>query len=432
MILFSISVKNTVLFLAFLFCLSSCIKIQKNVNSGEVQRTDTIEDSLVFNLTTIPTSEQTVIIEGANQVEEYLLKLRDKKVAIVGNQTSVIFKRQNKATDPFSFTHLVDSLLRLNVDVAKVFAPEHGFRGKQDAAEVVVDGKDAVTGLPVISLYGKNKKPTPAMLKGVDMVLFDIQDVGVRFYTYISTLHYVMQTCAENNIPVMVLDRPNPNIHYVDGPVLESNHSSFIGMHPVPLVYGMTIGEYAQMINGEGWLGANLTCNLEVVKLKNYNRKATYHLPIRPSPNLPNDQAIMLYPSLGLFEGTTVNAGRGTEMQFQIFGSPYFPKEKYTYTYIPKPNFGAKSPKYKGELCYGLDLTKSKVQNKVNLKWLLDAYQNSTNKEAFFKTASFTLHAGTKELQKNIIAGVSLKEIEKSWQTGLKSFEKIREKYLLY
>lgn len=428
MILFSIPVKNTVLFLAILFSTISCIKIQGDKQVGDFNPNNSFAHTIDSSDIKPNTDDQNEIIVAANRLNTYLPLLADKKVAVVGNQTSVIFTHK----DPLPFTHIVDSLLRRDVDISKVFAPEHGFRGKQDAAEVVVDGKDAVTGLPIISLYGKNKKPTPKMMEGVEIVLFDIQDVGVRFYTYISTLHYVMQSCAENDIPLIVLDRPNPNISYVDGPVLDPQYSSFVGMHPVPLVYGMTIGEYAKMINGENWLGNDLKCNLQIISLKNYNRQKEYHLPIRPSPNLPNDQSIMLYPSLGLFEGTTINAGRGTEMQFQIFGSPYLSKEKYSFTYTPEPNFGSKNPKYKSKKCFGKDLRKTEKIHKVDLTWLMEAYNDTNNKKDFFKTASFTIHAGTKELQKNIVDGVSLKEIEKSWQADLKSFEKIREKYLLY
>ncbi|UZO79384.1 DUF1343 domain-containing protein [Aquimarina sp. ERC-38] len=432
MILFSILSKNTLLFFAVCLLYTSCHKTTTSKDSLSHKNTETpYQDTLSKQLPLLPPDQAPDdIIVAANQPEAYLPLLKNKKIAIVGNQTSVIFKKEIDGGLPF--THLVDSLLRLEVNIIKVFAPEHGFRGKQDAAEVVVDGKDAITGLPIISLYGKNKKPNIEMLQGIDLVVFDIQDVGVRFYTYISTLHYVMQACAENNIPVMVLDRPNPNIHYVDGPVLEPEHSSFIGMHPVPLVYGMTIGEYAQMINGENWLTLDAKCDLTVIPLKNYDRKKSYHLPIRPSPNLPNDQSIMLYPSLGLFEGTTMNAGRGTEMQFQIFGSPYLLKEKYTYTYTPQPNFGSKSPKYKNQLCYGMDLRSVQPLNKVNLQWLFDAYQNTTNKKDFFKTASFTLHAGNTSLQKAIENNTPLSEVEALWKPDLEAFLKVRERYLLY
>ena len=253
----------------------------------------------------------------------------------------------------------MDSLLANGIKVQKVFAPEHGFRGKADAGEHVEDGKDAKTGLPIISLHGKSRKPSQESLKGVDLVVFDIQDVGVRFYTYIATLQYVMEACAEAKIPVIVLDRPNPNGHYVDGPTLQLQHRSFLGLNPIPLVYGMTIGEYAQLINGEGWLKNGVKCDLTVIPLQNYTHQTPYSLAIRPSPNLPNDKAINLYPSLGLFEGTTINAGRGTEMQFQIYGAPFFEKTDFSYT--PQANFGAKYPKHKGKLCNGVDLRNEKA-----------------------------------------------------------------------
>lgn len=383
------------------------------------------------------------IIVGANQTELYLPILEGKKVAIVGNQTSVIFRYPNlnmlieeqggiESTEFKQYTHLVDSLLSRNIKIQKVFAPEHGFRGKADAGELVANSKDIKTGLPIFSLHGKDKKPSVASLSGIDIVVFDIQDVGVRFYTYISTLHYVMQACAENNIPVLILDRPNPNAHYIDGPTLEPKHSSFLGVHPIPLVHGMTIGEYAKMINGEGWLGKDLTCEITIIPLKNYTHKSSYNLPIRPSPNLPNDKAINLYPSLGFFEGTTINAGRGTEKQFQIFGSPDLAIEHYNFAYIPKPNFGAKYPKHRGEVCYGNDLRKTKWLSSINLWWLVNAYKNSNDKDKFFNTKSFTLHAGTEKLQQQIQDGISVQEIKKSWSEDLKAYKIKRQQYLLY
>ena len=261
-------------------------------------------------------SDSKTVYPGAERMGLYLDSLKGKRVAVVANQTSVISNGSN-------YTHLVDSLVSLKLNIQKVFAPEHGFRGKADAGESIADGIDSKTGLPLISLYGKNKKPTKAQLKDIDLVVFDIQDVGVRFYTYISTLHYVMEACAELKIPLLLLDRPNPNGHYIDGPILEPAHKSFVGMHPVPVVYGMTIGEYGLMINGEKWLDNKLKASLTVIKLKNYTHNSTYNLPIKPSPNLPNKKAINLYPSLCFFEGTNVNAGRGTNMQFQIYGSPF-------------------------------------------------------------------------------------------------------------
>lgn len=365
------------------------------------------------------------IITGAQQTQTYLPLLKNKTIGIVGNQTSVI-KTKNK-----TYRHLVDSLLALNLKLKKVFAPEHGFRGAADAGAVIKDGIDIQTGLPVISLYGKNKKPSAASLAGIDLMVFDIQDVGARFYTYISSLHYVMEACAENNIPLLILDRPNPNAHYIDGPVLEKAHQSFVGMHPVPVVYGLTIAEYAQMINGEGWLKNGIQCKLQIVKLKNYDHSIDYSLPIKPSPNLPNDQAINLYPSLCFFEGTNVNAGRGTTNQFQIFASPFLDKNKFTYSYTPQPMEGAKHPKHAGELCYGKDLRNYKKLDALNLEWLVEAYKNTTNKADFFNPF-FTNLAGTKKLQEQIENGLTQEEIRESWQTDLDEFKQTRKKYLLY
>lgn len=365
------------------------------------------------------------IIVGANDTENYLQKIGTKKIGIVANQTSVIIKNPEQT----AYTHLVDSLVARDMSVLKVFSPEHGFRGKADAAEHVANGVDKKTGLPIISLYGKNKKPTSAQLQGIEMMIFDIQDVGVRFYTYISTLHYVMEACAENNIPLIVLDRPNPNGHYVDGPTLEKEHKSFVGMHPVPLVYGMTIGEYAQMINGEKWLKNNLHCNLTIISLKNYTHQSDYNLPIRPSPNLPNAKSINLYPSLGFFEGTPINAGRGTEFQFQRFGSSKFPATDFAY--FPKSNFGSKYPKDQNKKCFGYDLSKEKKLNKVNISWLVKAYENYPDKEKFFGK-TFTIHAGNTLLQKQLEENYTIEEIEKSWKKDLENFKIIREKYLLY
>ena len=300
----------------------------KNSSALHIISENQYVDSL--SLTTAIEEKKSIIV-GANRTESYLTLLKGKRVGVVANQTSVIFKKayynefnryhftEDKSTYPNKpYSHLIDSLLNRNVDITKVFAPEHGFRGTADAGELVKDGKDTKTGLAIYSLHGKHKKPTKTQLEDVDIVVFDIQDVGVRFYTYISTLHYVMEACAEQNIPLLILDRPNPNGNYVDGPVLEKKHSSFLGMHPIPLVHGMTIGEYAKMINGEAWLNNGITCNITIIKVQNYNHNSTYNLAIRPSPNLPNDQSIVLYPSLGLFEGTNINAGRGTEFQFQI------------------------------------------------------------------------------------------------------------------
>jgi len=323
-------------------------------------------------------------------------------------------------------------LLGHGIDLKKIFSPEHGFRGRADAGEAVKDGKDTKTGLPLVSLYGKNKKPSQEQLADVDVVLFDIQDVGVRFYTYIATLQYVMEACADKGIPVIVLDRPNPNGHYVDGPSMRQEHSSFLGLNEIPLVYGMTMGEYAVMISREGWLDTQKNVQLSVVPLENYTHQSSYHLPIRPSPNLPNDQSINLYPSLGLFEGTTINAGRGTESQFQRFGSSVLDQKVFEFTYTPQPNFGSKYPKEQGKLCYGEDLSDQKPLASVDLQWIVKAYQNSTDKENFFLTASFTKHAGQTELQKQIESGMSAQEIRATWSKDLEKFKRIRAKYLLY
>ena len=378
---------------------------------------------------------------GANLYGKYFNHLLGKKIGIVANQTSIVqdtLQGIEMALDPTEEVlvkeyHLVDFLNGFKeFDIAKVFAPEHGFRGKADAGEHVQDGIDKKTGIPIISLHGKYKKPPPIQMKGLDVVVFDIQDVGVRFYTYISTMHYVMEACAEAGIPFIVLDRPNPNGHYIDGPMMEKKHTSFLGLHPVPLVHGMTIGEYAQMINGEGWLADGLKCDLTVIPMENYTHDTFYSVPVRPSPNLPNDTAINLYPSLGLLEGTNLNAGRGTEMQFQLIGSPFLPKEKYSYSYTPQPNFGSKYPKHKDTECNGLDLRETPRMNRIDLTWIIDAYRNHEDKENFFNTKNFTAHAGTEKLQKQIEQGYTFREIRKTWIKDLEAYNKMRQTYLLY
>ncbi|OAD45939.1 exo-beta-N-acetylmuramidase NamZ family protein [Polaribacter atrinae] len=372
---------------------------------------------------------------GAAQTNLYLNLLKGKNVAVVANQTSVLSVLERAEVGPNVMGskkvthHLVDYLHNYNgINVKKVFAPEHGFRGKADAGEVVKDGFDTKTGLPIVSLYGKNKKPSEAHLKGVDVVVFDIQDVGARFYTYISSLHYVMEACAEAGIEVIVLDRPNPNGHYIDGPVLELEHTSFVGMHKVPVVYGMTIGEYGQMINGEKWLKNGIQCNLKVIPLENYTHQTAYSLPIKPSPNLPNDKSINLYPSLCFFEGTNVSAGRGTEMQFQIYGSPFLTKSDFTFT--PQANEGAKYPKFKNQLCYGENLQETENLSKIDLSFLIKVYKQNTSKEFF--NNFFTKLAGTKKLQEQIEKGVPEQEIRKTWQKDIDAFKLIRAKYLIY
>ena len=358
---------------------------------------------------------------GAENFNSYLPLLKDKRVGIVTNQTGILSKEK----------HLVDFLLEQNINLQKIYAPEHGFRGTADAGELIVDGKDTKTNLPIISLYGNNKKPKPEQLEGIDILVFDLQDVGARFYTYISSLHYVMEACAENNIPLLVLDRPNPNGTIIDGPILEKEHTSFVGMHEIPVLHGMTIGEYAKMINGEKWLKDGIQCDLKVAPCLNYSHDMKYSLPVKPSPNLPNDQSINLYASLCFFEGTNVSLGRGTEKQFQIYGSPFLPETKFDFRFTPKPNFGAKDPVHNGKLCFGEDLTEIRKVHRLELKWLLKAYENTADKTVFFNDF-FTKLTGTKKLREQIEAGMTEKEIRKTWQEGLEQFKEVRKKYLIY
>ena len=365
---------------------------------------------------------QTRISPGSESSKVYLPRLKNKKVGVVAHQASLLFNKSNNQ-------HLVDFLKENDIEIEKIFAPEHGFRGKADNGEKIGDYYDNETGVPIISLYGKNKKPSKENLKNLDIVIFDLQDVGVRFYTYISTLHYVMEACAEMKIPVIVLDRPNPNLHYIDGPVLEEEYSSFIGMHPVPIVYGMTIGEYALMINGEGWLKNDLVAELEIIPIKNYTRKSVYDLPKRPSPNLPNSQSIALYPSLCLLEQTVISIGRGTEKQFQIFGHPKLKINNYTFK--PLPNFGSKNPKHNGIVCYGKNLSKVPKPKKIELKWIIEAYKYFPNKNGFF-LKGFNLIAGNEKLKQQLISFSGENKIRKSWEPELELFKKIRKKYLIY
>ena len=381
---------------------------------------------IAFLFVVIPLQAQNEFKVGAAQLNAYLPLLKNKSVAIVANQTSVIDSHNQTAV------HLVDSLLQYKVHIAKVFAPEHGFRGIVDAGEHVDNEIDQKTGLPLISLYGKNKKPTMAQLEGVDLVLFDIQDVGVRFYTYIATLQLVMEACIEKDIPIVVLDRPNPHMNYVDGPTMEEEHQSFLGMNSIPLVYGMSIGEYAKMINEEGWVVADDKAELHVIQVQDFNRTDKVSLAIKPSPNLPNDQAIALYPSLGFFEGTTINAGRGTDAQFQRYGSPEFKDQSnFELSYTPVSKQGAKYPKHQNTLCYGEDLSQIVAPQSVNLDWLIKAYKYS-NPETFFLDNSFTKHAGTEKLRIQIEQGMSAVKIRESWSEDLEEFNEIRLKYLIY
>ena len=433
---FRMSLRFKGTFLPFLFCLVSCGQQPKESSNPDSYRGQTIH----FKDTTIG------IVVAANRTETYVPLLKNKTIGVVANQTSLIFKKGNyeigsaklgigqtkNLKTSAGHAHLVDSLLALDIDIIKVFAPEHGFRGKADAGEAVNDGIDTKTGLPILSLHGKNRKPTQEQLKNLDVVVFDIQDVGVRFYTYIATLQLVMEACAVAKVPVIVLDRPNPNGHYVDGPTMKAEHTSFLGMTEIPLVYGMTIGEYARMINEEGWLEGGLKTDLTIIELKNYTHASEYSLPIRPSPNLPNDVAINLYPSLGLFEGTNINAGRGTEFQFQRYGASFLDSTAYSFRYTPQPNFGSKYPKEEGKICYGKDLSQHPRVSEMSLHWLLDAYQNCVDKTKFFNTNGFTRHAGTEKLQQQIEAGLSEVEIKATWQEELESFKKLRKNYLLY
>ena len=389
---------------------------------------------LVFNFSFLlyPNNKTTFIksnvIVGANQISKYENLLKNKRIGIVANHTSVIFK------DDGGHTHLVDSLIKLDFQINKIFAPEHGFRGTEPNGANIDDEIDKKTGLKIISLHGKNRKYgeiDDGDLKDIDILIFDIQDVGVRFYTHISTLHYVMEASARNRIPLIVLDRPNPNAHYVDGPVLEFQNKSFVGMHEVPIVYGLTIGEYAKMINNEGWLENKIKSELIVIKLENYDRNKEYNLPIVPSPNLPNQKSINLYPSLCLFEGTNVSAGRGTDLQFQIYGSPFLDKNKNEYKFTPVKNNGSKYPKHENTVCFGKILTGTDRLSKFDLSFILDAYADTSNKEDFFNNY-FNKLAGTENLKRQIIREEDEDKIIESWQKKLNIYKRMRVKYLIY
>ncbi len=367
------------------------------------------------------------VVAGAERFDQYLEKLKGKNVGLMVNQTSLV-------GTPYKETHLVDSLLKLNVAVKKIFTPEHGFRGTADAGEKIKSGVDDKTGLAIISLYGSKKKPAEEDLSGMDVMIFDIQDVGARFYTYISTMHYMMEACAENKIPLIILDRPNPNGFYVDGPVLDTAFRSFVGMHPVPIVHGMTVGEYAKMINGEKWLNGGVQCELTVIPCLNYDHSTLYKVRAKPSPNLPNMTAIYLYPSLCLFEGTAVSLGRGTDKPFQIIGYPEFQNQVFAFT--PQSVEGAKEPPYKGIACYGVDLSNLqrdyfRQRKSLNLEWLIEFYQKYPAREKFF-TLFFEKLAGTDELREQIEEGKTEEQIRYSWQPALEKFKMVRRKYLLY
>ncbi len=397
--------KNTVLFL--FAAVSSCGN--SVASAAKINETPSETKAVV----------QKPILTGADNSAAYLPLLKNKRVGIVTNQTGILTSGE----------HLVDFMLQKNVNVKNIYAPEHGFRGTADAGELIVDGKDSKTGLTIISLYGDNKKPKPEQLKGIDVIIFDLQDVGARFYTYISSLHYVMEACAEQKIPVIILDRPNPNGNLVDGPLLEKEFTSFVGMHPIPVLHGMTIGEYGKMINGEKWLPRNLQCELTVIPCLNYNKSMKYSLPVKPSPNLPNDQSVNLYASLCFFEGTNVSVGRGTNKQFQIYGSPFLPASDFSFT--PAPNLGAKDPLYNGVQCFGQDLSGHVPVNRLEIQWLLAAYSQTIDKSKFFNPF-FTKLAGTKKLQQQIESGISEKAIRESWSADLRDFKIIRKNYEIY
>jgi uncharacterized protein YbbC (DUF1343 family) len=384
--------------------------------------------SLILTFLSLGLYSQNKVIVGAERLEEYLSLVKNKKVGILTNQTSVV-RNQNG-----DFIHLLDTLLSLDVDVIKIFSPEHGFRGNVEAGGYVNNSVDSKTNLPIISLYGKNKKPTKEQIKDCEVILFDLQDVGCRFYTYISTLHYVMEACAENNCKLIVLDRPNPN-DYIDGPVLDPKFKSFVGMHTIPVLHAMTIGEYAKMINGEGWLKNSIQCDLQVIEMLDWKHglEQVYQLPVSPSPNLQTAKAIELYPSLCFFEGTIVSVGRGTDSPFQVYGHP---KMNGEFAFTPRQAEGRRAPMLCDEDCYGeylIDYAHNYNINKNELKltWLINAYNQLNDNDKFFNNFLVKL-TGTKNLEQQIKAGLSEEEIRKSWEPKLNEYKKIRKKYLVY
>ncbi|HOO99520.1 MAG TPA: DUF1343 domain-containing protein [Bacteroidales bacterium] len=375
-----------------------------------------------FAVTSCPAVKKTPL-PGVLRYDEYAGLLAGRSVAVTANQTSMAGE-----------VHIVDFLLQRGVAIKAIFAPEHGFREMADAGEAIIDGRDAKTGLPVISLYGNHRKPAPDDLSGIDVVIFDIQDVGVRFYTYLGTLHYLMEACAENGVKCLVLDRPDPNGFYVDGNVLDTAYSSFVGMHPVPVVHGMTVGEYAGMINGEGWLKGGVKCDLTVISCLDYDHGILYELPVRPSPNLPNQNAVYLYPSICFFEGTTLSLGRGTPFPFQVYGSPHLPDRGFSFIPVSMP--GAKNPPLMGVKCFGTDLRNALGEGlvpdkKINLDWIINAYKDYPEKEKFF-TSYFDVLSGGPVLREQIIEGMTQEEIRETWQEGLNKFRELRKRYLLY
>jgi len=376
-------------------------------------------------LASLFTAAHAQIIVGAERTDLYFDQLEGKKIAVCGNQSSRVGSQ-----------HLVDTLVASGFNVVTIFCPEHGFRGDAEAGAHISSSVDAKTGIPIVSLYGKNKKPNLSQ-SNIDLIIFDIQDVGCRFYTYISTLHYVMEASAENDVEVMILDRPNPNGYFVDGPVLDTNYRSFVGMHPIPVVHGMTIGEYGRMINGEGWLAKGIHCKLQIVPMDNYDHNTRYVLPIAPSPNLQTPEAIYLYPSLCLFEGTPISIGRGTDIPFQVYGHPQLTTGDYYFT--PRPIKGvSENPPQNGQKCRGYNLSEYATENlqgsnSFNIQYIIEAYKHFPDKAKFFNAnLFFDKLAGTNQLRKDIIAGKSEEDIRASWQPKLQKFKEIRQQYLLY
>lgn len=394
--------------------------------------------SLGFNISTdkLPENTQQVIaqniITGAEQTEKYIPYLKGKRVAVLANPTTIIGPR-----------HLVDSLLSIGINIVKVFGPEHGFRGNASAGVKVADEKDPTTGVKVISLYGPKRKPTKDDLADVDIMIFDIQDVGCRFYTYINVLSHIMEACAENNKELLILDRPNPNGYLVDGPILDMKYKSGIGMFSIPIAHGMTIAEFAQMINGEGWLPGKMICRLKIIPVANYTHDMLYALPVKPSPNLNTQQSIMLYPSTCLFEGTILNHGRGTYFPFTVMGSPLL-KDKYSFSYTPVSIPGmSETPLHMNQVCYGLDLrnydiSELRKSKRINIQWMIDLYNAYPDKEKFFdrsyskEMGDINKLAGVSSFKEQVIAGKSVKEIQDSWEPGLSQYKAMRKKYLLY
>ncbi len=383
------------------------------------------EKNLDGNADQLQAKENPVIMPGAWQTHEYFPILEGKSIALVGNHSSMV-----------GDVHLVDTLLASGFNLLRVFSPEHGFRGEAADGQRVESGRDPLTGVSVVSLYGTSRRPDPKDIMDLDLIIFDIQDVGTRFYTYISTMSYVMAEAARQGVPMLILDRPNPNGHFVDGPILEKQHSTFVGLHPVPIVHGMTVAEYAQMVNGQGWLAEGLKCELQIVPVKNYHRQLWYELPVPPSPNLPNMTSIMLYPGLCLMEGTVLSVGRGTDFPFQLYGHPDLPSNEFSFTFTPRSRRESVYPPQEGKLCFGVDMRTANPEklmeiSKIDLQPLLHAWKHFPDKENFFIN-SFERLAGNAKLRKQIMNGMTENEIRESWQEGLREFIDMRKPYLIY